>query len=393
MGLKILMVLENNFPPDERVEKEIATLQDLGAKVSIACFAMGGSSSGDESIGDLMIFRKPISKLMHNTHVGCLKFPMYFNWWRKFLLDILSRDDFDALHIHDLPLTQVGIEMREKFGLKLVVDTHENWPASVKYARHTNTPLGKFLSPYKLWVEYEKRFLPQADAVITVVKEMKERVIIQGVPRDKVLVIQNVIDISRFKKKQKVTNVSKGGPIIYYGGGINVHRGVQIAIKALPAILEEIPDARLWVVGGGSYLSDCENLARELNVYENIYFSGRVTQDVLWDKLLESDICLIPHLKFEQTDCSSPNKIYQYMWAGKPIVTSNCDSLKRIVEETKTGVSYVHDDFESLAQTIVKLLHDKESYSNFASNGPKTIEEGMNWQKEAADVLKEIYEL
>lgn len=385
------MVLENNFPPDERVEKEIGVLQKLGAEVSVACLILPKAPQRFETLDGVMIFRKKMSKLMHNTHIGSLTFPFYFNWWRKYLKNIFTENDFDALHIHDLPLARVGIEMRDKFGLRLIVDTHENWPSDIKYARHTNTFIGRLLSPHKLWVDYEKTILGQVDIVITVVKEMKDRIVDLGIPESKVVVIQNLIDISRFDKRigQKKSNAKS--PIVYYGGGVNVHRGVQIAIRAMPEILKIYPEAKLWVIGGGSYLGECIELAKKLGLVGNIYFSGQVSQQILWSKMLEADICIIPHMKFEQTDCSSPNKIYQYMWAGKPILTSNCNSLKRIVAETQTGLSYVHDSHQELSSAVVKLWSDKALYCKFAQNGPVAIMNGLNWQAEATDVMRKIY--
>lgn len=391
MRPKILMVLDHEFPPDERVEKEIATLIELGCKVSIACLTMSNKTQFEVRESGLTIYRRQISSLMHNTHVGCLKFPFYFNWWRSFLKNIMVDEAFDFLHIHDLPLAKVGLELKNEFNLKVVVDTHENWPSSVKHAKHTNTVLGKFLSPYDLWVKYEKEVLPQVDKVITVIKEMKDRLINVGVSPEKIEILPNTIDTSRFKVNQEKREMNPKAPILFYGGGVNIHRGVQVVIKSLVLLKEELPDLKFWVIGGGSYVANCKQIANELDVSHMVYFSGGVSQKDLWSKMLESDICLIPHLKIEQTDCSSPNKIYQYMWASKPIITSNCNSLERIVKETNTGLSYQYDNPSDLADKILKLVKSSGDMRLFSANGPKSIKENLNWQNCASEVLRQVY--
>ena len=81
---KILMVLDHEFPHDVRVEKEINSLLNKGYEVHIACFTFENRPLL-EKWKNIVIHRKRISSFLHKTHVGCLKFPFYFNFWRFFL--------------------------------------------------------------------------------------------------------------------------------------------------------------------------------------------------------------------------------------------------------------------------------------------------------------------
>lgn len=142
---KILMVLDHEFPSDIRVKKEIKTLQERGFEVHLACFTKIGRILTEELNG-IHIHRKPISELLHKTHVGCLKFPIYFNFWRHFLNQLFEKHSFNFIHIHDLPLAKVGYEFGKKYAIPFYLDLHENWPDYVREARHTNTLLGRLLS-------------------------------------------------------------------------------------------------------------------------------------------------------------------------------------------------------------------------------------------------------
>jgi len=112
--MKILMVLDHEFPPDVRVENEIEALTEAGHQVYIACYTMKNRDLADQ-FGTVVNHRKAISKFTHKTSVGCLKFPFYFNFWRGYLFNLQKQNIFDAVHNHDLPLAQLGFEMKSKF--------------------------------------------------------------------------------------------------------------------------------------------------------------------------------------------------------------------------------------------------------------------------------------
>ena len=143
--MKILMVLDREFPPDERVEKEIRSLTKAGHKIHIACYTKENRIRIEEQ-ENLTIHRKQISSFIYKSSVACLKFPFYFNFWRKYLTGLFTEYSFDAIHIHDLPLAQVGVEFKKKYNIPLIMDLHENWPAMLKMAVHTNTFFGKIFS-------------------------------------------------------------------------------------------------------------------------------------------------------------------------------------------------------------------------------------------------------
>ena len=143
--MRILMILDHPFPPDIRVENEIESLGLAGHEVHIACLT-GKNKTTHEIASGCIIHRKNISRLRYKTSVGILKFPCYFNFWRRFINDIASEYSFDAVHIHDLPLALIGVELKKRLKIKFVLDLHENWPVLLQLSQHTNSFLGKILS-------------------------------------------------------------------------------------------------------------------------------------------------------------------------------------------------------------------------------------------------------
>jgi glycosyltransferase involved in cell wall biosynthesis len=330
--LRVLMVLDREFPPDIRVENEIETLIKAGYEVHIACYTQKDKPIF-EAIGKLTIHRKPISAFIYKSSVASLTLPFYFSFWKKFIAEILSVHSFDVIHIHDLPLARIGVSLKKSMNISLVVDLHENWPAFLKISKHTNTLTGKMLSPIFLWRRYEKKILKHADAIIVVVDEAKTRLVHLGNPSGKIHVVSNTINLSDLNLS--IPN-SREGVLLYYAGGINYHRGLQNVILALYATRNK--HLKFWILGDGSYKNELVRLVNQLSLSDRVIFQGYQPFRKVMEMLLESDFAVIPHLKTEHTDSTIPHKLFQYMYAGKPVIASDCLPIKRIIEETGAGI-------------------------------------------------------
>jgi glycosyltransferase involved in cell wall biosynthesis len=374
--MKILMVLESEFPPDVRVENEMLALSEAGHEVHLACSTRKNQPQ-NEVFRKAVIHRKTITSFIYKSSVGCLKFPFYFNFWRSFIFNLCANEKFDVIHIHDLPLSKVGVEVKRRFNIPLIIDLHENWPALIKTAPHTRTFLGRLLSSNKQWIEYERKMLPEADKVITIIEEARDRVIGLGIEPGKICMVSNTINFENLS-----ITVKKKEPdafTIFYGGAINRHRGLQIVLKAIKICVEKNIEARLWIVGDGSYRKGLEELSETLNIKSHMHFFGHKPFHEMLEILDESDVAIIPHLRTDNNDASSPNKLYQYMYLNKPIVSSDCTSLKRIINETHTGFIYKNDSAEDLASLIGKLHKDRSLLDAIGDNGRKAVMAKYNW--------------
>ncbi len=382
--MKVLMVLEREFPPDLRVENEIEALIDADFEVHIACYTKENRPDY-ELLQSTHIHRKKIAGFTHKTSVGCLKFPFYFNFWRSFIFKLFKEFDFDIIHIHDLPLAQIGFEMKTKFGVSFVLDLHENWPAYLRMADHTNSIFGKLLSSNNQWVKYETSQCSNADNIIVVVKEAKDRLIKAGISSDKIVVVSNTLNINHFNIPKEVPD--KNYFTLTYAGGINKHRGLQFVIKSLTYLKDSPKKVKLVILGEGSYLESLKELCVDEGVKEMVRFPGWVQYKEMQKYVGMSDVCLIPHEKNDHTDSTIPHKLFQYMYAGKPVLASNCSPIKRIIAECKCGLIYKFDDVESIASQVSLLMTNSELYENMAINGRLSVEKEYNWEHDKKQLL------
>ena len=385
--MKILMVLDHEFPPDIRVENEMEALTKAGHELHLACYTRQ-SRPAFEEIQSVKVHRKPISVFLYKSSVGALKFPFYFNFWRSFLEKLFVAERFDAIHIHDLPLAKTGLEFGKKYGIPCTVDLHENWPALLKISTHTNTLLGKLLSSNKQWEKYEIRSCGKADHVIVVVEEAKRRLEKQGIEKGKIKVVSNTLNFNHFSIPEERPDPKT--TTLLYAGGINRHRGLQYVIRGMKFLTGSRKPVRLQILGSGSYLETLKQLATKEGVNDHVQFLGWKNYQEMQYYFGKSDICLIPHLKSPHTDSTIPHKLFQYMYAGKPVVASDCSPIKRIVEETNSGLIYPYDNPEKFAKCVEQLISQKDFYNACAVNGRKAVEDVYNWDKDSK-VLCSVY--
>jgi len=379
--MKILMLLDHEFPPDIRVENEIQALHDAGHRIHLACFTQKNRAK-EETTGNCIIYRKPISKLIHKTSVGAIKFPFYFNFWRSFINKLFQKEKFDAIHVHDLPLAKVGYEFANKYKAKFTLDLHENWPALLRVATHTQSLLGKFLSNNNQWEDYEKKYCNLADNVIVVVDEAKERLSNLGIDPNKITVVSNTLNLKGFEIPE--SSPDPNYITLLYAGGINKHRGLQYVIKGVKGFKDSNKKLRVWILGAGSFVNDLKELAKKEGVEDKVFFEGWKNYQEMQTYFGKSDYCLIPHVKNDHTDSTIPHKIFQYMYAGKPILVSNCDPIERIVNQTNSGLVYTFDNPEEFANKLKELVESSwYSSKEFADKNKKQVIDNYNWEIES----------
>lgn len=383
--MKILMLLESNFPPDTRVENEINALLESGHEVHMACVKTKRDSR-EKKFGKTIIHRMGLNELARKSSVAALSFPLYFKVWRKFVQQLMDSHHFDAVHVHDLQLARIGYEMKKRYGVEFVLDLHENWPALLKISEHTKSFLGSLLFSEKQWKNYERKYVRLADKVIVVVEEAKERIQSLGVAPDKIYVVSNTQNLEEFNFEIPAKEHDK--VVFTYAGGITFHRGLQYVLKAAAQL--DALDFEIRIVGAGRFLDKLQELAKALNIEGKVHFLGWQNRDALLKIVFESDVALIPHIKSAHTDSTIPHKLFQYLYAEKPILASNCCPIERILRETGGGWTYSFDDVNELAMIMRQIIQKEYQLKDFA-NGKEAVLTKYNWNVDKANLL-EVYQ-
>ena len=387
------MLLDNQFTGDLRVENEVFSLQKAGFNVFVLCFSFEGEKEVEDYHG-AKIIRLPINPRVKDKIKGLTNsfFDIYSRYWGKIGFKFVKQYRIDVLHVHDLILLKAGLIVKKKSSIPVVADLHENYPAALKYYKFSTTFPGKYLISISKWYKSEKKWLSKVDYLITVIDEAEFRYRKIGVPASKINIVANYVDVDSFLRLGTIQEISQkyiDKFSLLYAGGFDSHRGIEIVIRALPKLKEKIPNIQLTLIGKGRNMNDLKTLATDLGVEKEVCFEGWQPPGYLASYISGCNIALIPHLKTEHTDNTIPHKLFQYMLLEKPIISSSCAPLKRIINETKSGLIYEDKNSLEFVDKVIELYNSKY-IKDFGERGRVAVLEKYNW-KETAKTLIGLY--
>ena len=400
--MKIGMVLRNKFPPDIRIEKEVRILLSAGHRLHLLAYRSGNADERpEEEIEGLRvrrILREPDQLQTARRCLNSLRFYFTFTnpYWASHIERYVRDFNLDALHVHDLPLVGTALGVSQRLGIPLVADLHENYPASLKLSVETDPSSRSWFTPHpKRWVPYERRVVHSATHVVVVVNEAKERLIKDyRLEPEKITVIMNVEDTDHFKSldlDQDILARYRGSFIISYIGGGGRHRGLDTAIEAMSYLRESIPQVKLVLVGISRQESDeYRGIVESQGVQDHVEIIGWQPFHKVPSYIEASQVGLVPHHQNPHTDATVPHKLFQYMLMSKPVVVSTCRPLKRIVEETGSGLIFHSGDPKDLAKQIQILYADPQLRSDCGLHGREAATHRYNWTTEGRK-LTDLY--
>ena len=384
---RILMLLDSPFPLDERVEKEALSLQEDGHKVFLMCYAYTTDFKQDDSYKGIEIHRIGIAQKMKqktDPFIATLPWLLRRIWLSK-VRSFIRKNQITHIHAHDLPLCSVASQLANEMSVKFVADMHENYPALVASKDYRSSFFGRVLVSLKAWYRREIEWLKTADAIIVTAPGMMERLQSRGIVAPTYCLLENTIKRADYDFDHHTPDDDY--VTIFYSGGINQHRGLQYAIRAL-AELTTKKRVRFWIVGKGKYEGKLRELAVQLGL-DNVHFLGWKSVREMFELMTAADIGLIPHKKSEHTDNTSPNKLFHYFYAGKPVLVSNCHYLQSVVSETDTGRTYQYDDHRDLAKQLDSLIAQLDK-PKWKENAWRAVREKYNW-KASSQALLDLY--
>ncbi|RPE00048.1 glycosyltransferase [Aureibaculum marinum] len=396
----ICMLLDGAYPQDIRVRKEAESLAEFGKNVLVVC-PRKQNQIKQEIINGVHIYRigknyslykKGINDIIESvTDINPF---FYFN-----LKKVLKNYSVEFLHVHDLPLAGTGYAFKNRIKKNIILDLHENYPEALKtwfswkkskLIRLKNTI---FFNP-KNWSKKEEKYCNRYDKIVCVVEEMKEKLI-----HNFKIASEKLVVISNYEKKDfsKNFNLEVAQSIldnncfsITYVGGFGPHRGLDTAIKAMQKILRDVPKAKLFLIGKGSF--DVEQklraLVSELKLESSVKFVGYRPFNEVATIMKKSNLNIIPHKANEHTDNTIPHKLFQIMMSRSLLLVSSCKPLKRIVEKYDAGLVFEADNSDDFALKVV------EAYRNYEGLKYKTehaymavMDKGENWDEESLKLV------
>jgi PEP-CTERM/exosortase A-associated glycosyltransferase len=288
----------------------------------------------------------------------------------------------DILHAHSPALNAIAaLRVGRKLGIPVVYEIRAFWEdAAVDHG--TSSEWGV---RYHLTRAMETYALRRVDAITTICEGLRSDIVARGISQSKVTVIPNAVNIEDFKlgetpDPQLARTLGLDGKVmIGFIGSFYAYEGLNILLRALPAMLLKKPDIRVLLVGGGPQENELKALASELGVQDKVVFTGRVPHQEVQRYYNLIDVLVYPRLQMRLTDLVTPLKPLEAMAQGRLVVASDVGGHLELIEDGKTGVLFGAGNPQALAEKLLGLLAAPERWTTLRRAARSFVENERNW--------------
>lgn len=300
----------------------------------------------------------------------------YIKFYSLLKLNLLSKK-FDIIFAEDLYCLPVCVVVGKMKNAKVIYDCRElfGFLAGLKNKKYVQ----------KFWSIIEKLFIKKANLVITT-GEMDSEFIRNHYQITNDLVIRN---LPLYRKADSPVDyysdlkIEKSKKVLLYQGVVLHGRGLKMIFD----FLQTTNDFVLVIAGGGEMISFYKQLSEKLHISEKVFFIGKIPQEKLINYSASAFIglALIENISLSYY-YALPNKLFEYIMAEVPVLTTDLPQMKKIIDEFKVGLTIQENDFEQLKLSLNKLKDDKSYYNQLKSNC-RAASHTLNWEKEITALI------
>lgn len=388
------IIVDNDFDSDIRVRKEVEILKKNGFKIFVLCYAFDKKEY--LPIDGIKVHRIKVKKRAKDILFFLFnRLPLYELLWKSKIEKFICENSIDILHAHDLYMSRsahLAIKSLRK-STPIVLDLHENFPYAIQSYNWTKGRIRSFISKPSSWLRKEAEYLNYASKLIVLSETFKQDLLhrYEFINENDIISFPNVIDFRQFEKFKVDTKIQKSEKVtLMYFGAVAERRGIFDAIDVFKKGLDNELNIELLIIGPVDK-ADKKKFFNEINdskLNDKIIYIPWIDISELVTYLNISDIFLSPLLKNKQHESGVANKLFQYMYAGKPIIVSDCRPQKELVESFNCGLSYSNQ--EEFLGCITKLTKNKTLREKLGANGRFKLYEKYD-NKEYENILVGIF--
>jgi glycosyltransferase involved in cell wall biosynthesis len=361
------MLLHKSVVHDSRVRREAAALAAAGHSVTVVEL---DPTAGGTLDGFARVSATPPAWVRH-----ALPFHLYRIACLAWLLGRLLRLRPEAVHAHDAAMLLPGLIGARLAGARLVYDSHE-LATGVPYR---DGGWARFVAGI------ERLAVPRAAAVITVSEGIADRLTERYRLRGRPVVVRNVCALPAAAPPGRLRAVVGNAPLILHQGAAAPDRGCEVLIRALALV----PGAHLVFLGDEGepgFTAGLRELVAASGVAERVHFLASEPPERLLASTAEADV----GVSLLQDTCENhrlalPNKVFEYLTAGVPVVVSDLPELRRLVDEYGIGWAVPPADPEAVAAGLRAALAARGDAALRARG--ENAARGLSWREERRRLL------
>lgn len=360
---KVIISVINDIATDQRVRRTASAFAELNYQIIIVGRKLPQSLPVYEMNGlRVERFNMPINK-------G----PLFYAFFQVRLFFFLIFKKADVLFSNDLDTLLPNYLVSRLKGSALIYDSHEYF---------TGVPeLQKNHFARKIWTKVESFIFPKLKNVVTVNRSIANLYsqqygnfvhIVRNVPDE-----TNKINFDIVQWKRSVGFSDDKKVFILQGAGINIDRGAEEAVEAMKDV-----DAMLLIIGGGDVFHQLKELAVKNNVAHKVIIHPKISREEL---MAVTTSCFAGLTLDKDTNInyrfSLPNKLFDYIHAGIPVIATDLPEVAAILNVYRTGIVLPQNSPQAIAKAMNDLINEKELYAGYKENC-RIAATDLCWQSE-----------
>jgi glycosyltransferase involved in cell wall biosynthesis len=364
-NIRIAFSVTNCICFDQRVLKIAGTLSSFNCDITII-----GRRLGECCDTNSVPFRTRRIRMLFTKGF------LFYKFYNIRLFFYLLFHKYDILVANDLDTLLPNYLVSKLKSSPLVYDSHEYFTGVPEL---NGRPFVR-----SVWKTIEKKIFPRLKHVMTVSDSVASQYETEYGIRP--AVVRNCSPassgISAFPKKELGID-NENLLLVFQGGGINIDKGGEELIEAM-AITENIS---LLIVGSGDVLPDLKQKVSDLRLSDRIKFFPKMPWEDLmrYTRSADAGLCIEKDTNLNYR-FSLPNKLFDYISAGKPVIASGLPEVKEIIEGHDCGVIIPAVTPEEISKAIISLRDDRELLNKLEQNAV-TACEILNWETESKKVI------
>ena len=401
--MRVTMVLGNDFIQpylDDRVFREAAALRSEGWEVCVVCWARSITNKSFDHLPPVSEYKGiQVNRIYQNiSPVKSLlirRIAQHLRAMRKMAKKVKETKP-DVIHYNDFNTLFSVVFGGKKGNTKVLYDSHEDYSLMIVSA--VPRFLAKIASRFERWIVKK-----HVDAVISVSKPILDRLSKLG--GEKNALILNCKDLKSYDvpdKDIKSTrkkfiqslddkSASNGNEkperaedmdykfLLLYVGSLGENRGLREVLSVFSS-LNSAENARLIIGGYGAIAGDLSNEMKDMGT---ALFLGEVPNDevAVYTKACDA-VYMMMNPKEKWHKIAMPNKLFEAMAAGRPIIASANTLYGEVVRNKECGIVIDYGDTDALKEAIIKLAADSESRTKMGQNGLHAAKREYNWESQ-----------
>lgn len=390
--MNILKIWDADYPWDVRAEKVMGSLTGAGHEVHLVA-RNNARRPIQEELPEATVHRLRPWRFLPGKVDRLAQFPAFVSpRWYSRMLEVGRRINADAVLVRDLPLAPTARAVARRLGVPVVLDMAENYPAMIRdiWLGGRQGPFDFLVRNPRLVEMVERRTLPAMDHVIVVVEESGERLERLGVSPDRITVVSNTPSASRIPEQPVDLDGDVETLRMVYLGLLEKPRGIETVLDGVALLHNRGVKVFVDIIGGGMDEALFRATAERNGLGSDVvHFHGMLPYDDALAIFHQSHVGLVPHFAVESWSTTIPNKLFDYMSYGLPIITSDAPPVARVVNQIGSGAVFRSEDPVDFARAVESLL-DGEHRRQCGAAGRRAVLERYNWANDAERLIEAL---